>query len=158
MDFSELASSLPTPAVADRGLLGALNGIGVRDASRITVSEVSASQALLIAKRSAASEEAAVAAAPPSESVTAALAAKAAAAQDAASTPSAMLHASLVAGHRANMDEILARQEEVSLTSNVAALKLSSQPSLFMLLSLSLSFCEFTCPSNECVASQITAR
>jgi hypothetical protein len=118
MDFSELASSLPTPAVADRGLLGALNGIGVRDASRTTVSEVSASQALLEAKRSAASEEAAVAAAPPSESVTAALAAKAAAAQDAASTPSAMLHASLVAGHRANMDEILARQEEVSLELN----------------------------------------
>jgi len=122
MDFSELASSLPTAAVADRGLLGALNGIGVRDASRTTIGEVSASQSLLDAKRSAAFEEAAVAAAPPSERVTAARAAKAAAAQNAASTPAAMLHASLVAGHRANMDEILAQQEEVRLTSGAAEL------------------------------------
>lgn len=114
MDVSELFSSLPATPAPDRGLLEALSGIGVRDGSRAAVGEVSASQALLAAKRCAATEEeTAAAAAPPVDRLAVAFAAKATAAQEAAATPSAMLHASLVAGHRANMDEILARRHQV---------------------------------------------
>jgi hypothetical protein len=121
MDFRDLFSSLPPTPAPDRGLLESLIGISVRDGSRAAVGEVSASQALLAAKRGAAAEEAAAAAAPPLGRLAVDFAAKATAARDAAATPSAMLHESLVAGHRANMDEILARHHQVEKTRLEAA-------------------------------------
>jgi len=93
--LSDLLASLPKNVVPERGLVDSLRAIGVRDASRPALPEVSASRQLLLEKQEkAAAESTAVPfTIPPS-----------------APKPTNPLHDAIVSGHKANMAEILARK------------------------------------------------
>ena len=99
--MSELLGSLPAPVTREKGLLESISKMGVRDASRPAPAAVSAARLLLNERRLEAAE---------ADSPAVVIAASTPKPAD----PSNPLHDAIVAGHRANMDEIQSRQKQVA--------------------------------------------
>ena len=93
--LSELFDTLPNQVAPERGLLESLSAIGVRNASRLALPEVSASRQLLQEKQEKAAEEA-----------------HATPFTFAPAAPKAvnLVHEAIVESHKATMAEILARK------------------------------------------------